>query len=106
MRRKKRILSLAHCLYLLSSICPQVAAAGGLPDMGFTVQGTGLCEHHPQHTEECGYTDGSKKNASADRRWLITEAYRLRALHPSMVYCCFDFCAMQMLLRNSVIPRL
>ena len=22
--------------------------------------GTGLCEHHPQHTDECGYTEGSE----------------------------------------------
>ena len=60
MRKKKRILSLLLCLCLLFSLCPQTAAAGEIQDIGFTAQGTGLCEHHPQHTDECGYTEGSE----------------------------------------------
>lgn len=53
MKAKKRILSLLLCGALLFSLCPQAAFAEG-------AEAGGLCEHHPQHTAECGYTEGSE----------------------------------------------
>lgn len=53
MKAKKRFLSLLLCGALLFSLCPQAAFAEG-------AEAGGLCEHHPQHTAECGYTEGSE----------------------------------------------
>ena len=47
---KRRILSIITALALCLSLCPTWAfAVEGEPD-------TGLCDHHPEHTEDCGYT--------------------------------------------------
>ncbi len=59
MRGKKRLISLMLCLSLLVSLYPQTAAAEGVRDSGPSAQTAGLCEHHPQHTDECGYTEGT-----------------------------------------------
>ena len=45
---------------MLFSLYPQTAAAEGVRDSGLSTQTAGLCEHHPQHTDECGYTEGSE----------------------------------------------
>ena len=46
---KRRILSIATALALCLSLCPTWAfAAGPEPD-------TGLCAHHTEHTDDCGY---------------------------------------------------
>ena len=46
---KRRILSIITALALCLSLCPTWAfAVEGEPD-------TGLCDHHPAHTEDCGY---------------------------------------------------
>ena len=52
MKAKKRFLSLLLCSAMLFSFCPQTAFAEGA-EVG------SLCEHHPQHTAECGYTEDS-----------------------------------------------
>ena len=53
MSAKTRFLSLLLCGVMLFSLCSQAAFAEG-------VEAGGLCEHHPQHTAECGYTEGSE----------------------------------------------
>lgn len=60
MKAKKRFLSLLLCGAMLFSLYPQTAAAEGVQDSGAAVTADGLCEHHPQHTAECGYTEGSE----------------------------------------------
>ena len=50
MNAKKRFLSLLLCGAMLFSLCPQAAFAEG-------AAAGGLCEHHPQHTAECGYAE-------------------------------------------------
>lgn len=57
MKAKKRLLSLLLCGAMLFSLCPQVVSAEGIQDSGKTIGG--LCEHHPEHTEDCGYTEGT-----------------------------------------------
>ena len=52
MKQKKRIATLLMAGAMLFSALPVNAWAVGQPD--------GLCEHHPQHTAECGYTEGSE----------------------------------------------
>lgn len=53
MKAKKRFLSLLLCGAMLFSLCPQATFAAG-------AEAGGLCEHHPQHTAECGYTEGGE----------------------------------------------
>ena len=45
---KKRILSIIMVLSMCLSMLPTAA---------FAAEDTGLCEHHPEHTEECGYKE-------------------------------------------------
>lgn len=57
---RKRILSLLLCVVMLFSLCPQSALAVGNEQTGGVTIGTsGLCEHHPAHDDECGYTEGT-----------------------------------------------
>ena len=57
MKAKKRFLSLLLCGAMLFSLCPQTALAEAAQNGGAA---GGLCEHHPQHTVKCGYTEGSE----------------------------------------------
>ena len=57
---RKRILSLLLCVVMLFSLCPQSALAVGNGQAGGVTAGTsGLCEHHPEHNADCGYTEGT-----------------------------------------------
>lgn len=53
MKVKQRILSLFLCGAMLFSVAPQMAYATNGQDAG-------LCEHHTEHTTECGYTPASE----------------------------------------------
>ena len=55
MLRKRRFLSALLSLVLILGTIPITAMAERTES-----EGTGLCEHHPQHTAECGYTEGSE----------------------------------------------
>ena len=66
MRTKhKRVLSLLLCGTMLFSLCSQsVAAAAGTQTESIITAGTGdLCEHHPEHDDECGYSEGTTGTA-------------------------------------------
>ena len=61
MKRKRRILSLLLCGAMLFSLCSQPALAEGNRQAdGVTIGAGGLCEHHPEHNADCGYTEGSE----------------------------------------------
>ena len=60
MRIRKRLLSLLLCGVLLISLCSpsEFAQAQTTQDSGqITVNEGGLCEHHTEHTPDCGYTE-------------------------------------------------
>lgn len=60
MKRKRRILSLLLCGAMLFSLCSQpVLAEGNRQADGVTIGAGGLCEHHPEHNADCGYTEGT-----------------------------------------------
>ena len=54
MLRKRRFLSMLLSLVLILGTIPITAIAEQTES-----ERTGLCEHHPQHTDECGYTEGT-----------------------------------------------
>ena len=59
MKLKKRILSLLLCGAMLFSLCSQsVLAEENGQAGGVTIGTSGLCEHHPEHNADCGYTEG------------------------------------------------
>lgn len=60
MKTKKRLLSWLLCGAMLFSLCSQsVLAEGGTQDSGQTAAAGGLCEHHPEHDADCGYSEGT-----------------------------------------------
>ena len=63
--KHKRVLSLLLCGTMLFSLCSQsVAAAAGTQTESIITAGTGdLCEHHPEHDDECGYSEGTTGTA-------------------------------------------
>ena len=57
---RKRLTAALLCLCLLFTLLPATAFAEGEADSGTPPAGRALCEHHPQHDESCGYTEGTE----------------------------------------------
>ena len=56
---KKRLTAVFLCLCLLFMLFPATAFASGEDSNRTFTDGSGLCEHHTQHDESCGYTEGT-----------------------------------------------
>ena len=56
---KKRLFVALLSVCLLFTLLPATAFAEGEPDSGPPPAQSALCEHHPQHDESCGYTEGT-----------------------------------------------
>ena len=57
---KKRLFAAFVCLCMIVSLLPTMAfAEAGVQDSGIVTSESGLCEHHTQHDESCGYTEGT-----------------------------------------------
>lgn len=57
---KKRLFVALLSVCLLFTLLPATAFAEGEPDSGPPSAQSALCEHHPQHDESCGYTEGTE----------------------------------------------
>ena len=57
---RKRLTAAFLCLCLLFTLLPATAFAEGETGSGAPQAGSALCEHHPQHDESCGYTEGTE----------------------------------------------
>ncbi len=57
---KKRLFAALLSVCLLFTLLPATAFAEGEPDSGPPPAQSALCEHHPQHDESCGYTEGTE----------------------------------------------
>ena len=56
---RKRLFAVFVSLCMIVSLLPTMAFAEvGVQDSGTTIGTSGLCEHHAQHDESCGYTEG------------------------------------------------
>src|SRR5699024_7642510 len=59
-KMKKRLFAAFVCLCMIVSMLPTMAfAEAGVQDSGIVTSASGLCEHHTQHDESCGYTEGT-----------------------------------------------
>ena len=56
---RKRLTAALLCLCLLFTLLPATAFAEGEVDSSTPPAQSALCEHHPQHDESCGYTEGT-----------------------------------------------
>ena len=57
--KKKRLFAALLSVCLLFTLLPATAFAEGEADSGTPPVQSALCEHHPQHDESCGYTEGT-----------------------------------------------
>lgn len=55
---KKRLFAAFVSLCIIMSMLPTMVFAEGVQDSGIVTSESGLCEHHTQHDESCGYTEG------------------------------------------------
>jgi pilin isopeptide linkage protein/fibro-slime domain-containing protein len=55
-RKKRRILAMLLVLILVCTTCSSFVSA----DMNQQKTADGLCEHHPEHTAECGYVEATE----------------------------------------------
>ncbi|MFQ8638112.1 MAG: InlB B-repeat-containing protein [Acutalibacteraceae bacterium] len=63
MKPKRKIISLLLCAAMLLSLCPtSVFAEAAAQDSGIAIGASGLCEHHTEHNEDCGYTEGTTES--------------------------------------------
>ena len=53
---RKRIFAAFVCLCMLMALVPSMAYAGGTDNTAYT---GGLCEHHTQHDDACGYSEAT-----------------------------------------------
>lgn len=56
---KKRILSILLICCMVLTMLPAMALAEESGQTGGGVTASGLCEHHPEHDADCGYTEGT-----------------------------------------------
>ncbi|MCI6639443.1 MAG: hypothetical protein MSH10_01420 [Pygmaiobacter massiliensis] len=57
---KKRLFAAVVSLCMIVSLMPTMAfTKAGVQDSGIVTSTSGLCEHHTQHDESCGYTEGT-----------------------------------------------
>ena len=56
---KKRILSILLICCMVLTMLPATVLAEESGQTGGGVTASGLCEHHPAHDDECGYTEGT-----------------------------------------------
>ena len=56
---KKRLFAAFVSLCIIMSMLPTMVFAEGVQDSGIATSESGLCEHHTQHDESCGYTEGT-----------------------------------------------
>ena len=84
---KKRILSilLLCCMVLTMLPAPAFAADG---ETGARSSGTGgLCEHHPQHDEACGYTEGTAEIPCSHEHTEECHSLITRCIHKHTAEC-------------------
>ena len=56
---KKRLFAAFVSLCIIMSMLPTMVFAEGVQDSGIVTSESGLCGHHTQHDESCGYTEGT-----------------------------------------------
>ena len=81
---RKRIFAAFVCLCMLMALVPSMAYAGDTVSVG------GLCEHHTQHDDACGYSEGTTETPCTHEH--TEDCYTLvtNCVHEHMAECYSD----------------
>ena len=63
-KTRAKVLSILLSVCMVVSLLPTVALAA---EDGTTIGASGLCEHHTEHTADCGYTEGTPEAPCAHK---------------------------------------
>ena len=83
MRTKRRIISILLCGAVMLSLCSPsgFGIAQASEDSGQITAANGLCEHHTEHTEACGYAEGEPGTPCAHEHTQDCYSELIRCVH-------------------------
>ena len=61
-------------------------------EAGVSAVHTGLCKHHPKHTEDCGYTEGTEGAACEHEHTEDCYTFVNKCVHEHDESCCRPLC--------------
>lgn len=81
---RKRIFAAFVCLCMLMALVPSMAYAGDTVSVG------GLCEHHTQHDDACGYSEGTAEVPCSHEHTEECYTQATKCVHEHMAECYSD----------------
>ena len=85
---KKRLFAAFVSLCLIVSMLPTMAfAEAGVQDSVIVTGASGLCEHHTEHTADCGYTDGTAEIPCSHEHTEECHSLITRCVHAHTAEC-------------------
>lgn len=78
---RKRIFAAFVCLCMLMALVPSMAYAGDTVSVG------GLCEHHTQHDDACGYSEGTAEVPCSHEHTEECYTQATKCVHEHMAEC-------------------
>lgn len=78
---RKRIFAAFVCLCMLMALVPSMAYAGDTVSVG------GLCEHHTQHDDACGYSEGTAEVQCSHEHTEECYTQATKCVHEHMAEC-------------------
>ena len=78
---RKRIFAAFVCLCMLMALVPSMAYAGDTVSVG------GLCEHHTQHDDACGYSEGTAEVLCSHEHTEECYTQATKCVHEHMAEC-------------------
>ena len=84
---KKRILSILLVCCMVLTLLPATAFAAEVETGACASNPGGLCEHHPEHDEACGYTEGTAEIPCSHEHTEECHSLITRCVHAHTVEC-------------------
>lgn len=84
---KKRILSILLVCCMVLTLLPATAFAAEVETGACASNPGGLCEHHPEHDEACGYTEGTAKIPCSHEHTEECHSLITRCVHAHTAEC-------------------
>lgn len=81
---KKRLFAVLASLCMVVSMVPAMAFA---QDSGAAIGASGLCEHHTEHTADCGYTEGTAEIPCGHEHTEDRYTLAAKCVHTHMADC-------------------
>ena len=84
---KKRILSILLVCCMVLTLLPATAFAAEVETGARASNPGGLCEHHPEHDEACGYTEGTAEIPCSHEHTEECHSLITRCVHAHTAEC-------------------